>query len=150
MEIIQISDLSDGRLYAPSVMAVGNFDGIHIGHQQLICKAVEQGRESGLPASVLTFYPHPRQVLGHGAYANLITPFDEKMRVLETLGVQTVYVVHFTLAFANLSAEEFVQHFLARLNPQTVVVGFDYSFGRGGKSSATTLKELGEACGIQV
>lgn len=150
MEIIQINDLSDGRKYSPSVMAVGNFDGIHIGHQQLICKAVEVGREMGLPASVMTFYPHPRQVLGHGVYTNLITPFDEKMRVLEDLGVQIVYVVHFTLAFAALSAEEFVQHFLARLSPQLVVVGFDYSFGRGGKANANTLKTLGEEVGIHV
>jgi len=150
VEIIQINDLSEGLEYPPSVMAVGNFDGIHIGHQQLICKAVEVGREMGLPASVMTFYPHPRQVLGHGVYANLITPFDEKMRVLENLGVQIVYVVHFTLAFAALSAEEFVQHFLARLNPQLVVVGFDYSFGRGGKANANTLKALGEGVGIHV
>lgn len=150
MEIIQINDLSDGVQFAPSVMAVGNFDGIHIGHQQLICKAVEAGREMGLPASVMTFYPHPRQVLGHGVYTNLITPFNEKMRVLENLGVQIVYVVHFTLAFAALSAEEFVQRFLARLNPQLVVVGFDYSFGRGGKANANTLKMLGEDVGIHV
>ncbi|MGZ4122375.1 MAG: adenylyltransferase/cytidyltransferase family protein, partial [Tumebacillaceae bacterium] len=137
MEIIRIHDLPDGHVCKPSVMAVGNFDGIHIGHQQLIGKAKEIAALSGLPASVLTFYPHPRQVLGKGSYANLLTPFDEKMRVLRELGVQIVYVVDFTMEFAAQTAEEFVHRFLAALNPQTVVVGFDYAFGRGGKADAS-------------
>ncbi|MGZ4163980.1 MAG: bifunctional riboflavin kinase/FAD synthetase [Tumebacillaceae bacterium] len=150
MEIIRIHDLPDGHVCKPSVMAVGNFDGIHIGHQQLIGKAKEIAALSGLPASVLTFYPHPRQVLGKGSYANLLTPFDEKMRVLRELGVQIVYVVDFTMEFAAQTAEEFVHRFLAALNPQTVVVGFDYAFGRGGKADASQLKKLAEQVGIYV
>ncbi|MGZ4106258.1 MAG: adenylyltransferase/cytidyltransferase family protein [Tumebacillaceae bacterium] len=145
MEIIRIHDLPDGHVCKPSVMAVGNFDGIHIGHQQLIGKAKEIAALSGLPASVLTFYPHPRQVLGKGSYANLLTPFDEKMRVLRELGVQIVYVVDFTMEFAAQTAEEFVHRFLAALNPQTVVVGFDYAFGRGGQSGCFAAEKAGGA-----
>ncbi|MCX7568566.1 bifunctional riboflavin kinase/FAD synthetase [Tumebacillus sp. DT12] len=151
MKIIQITDLQDNAAFQPSVMALGNFDGIHIGHQGLIGRAVELAGQLGLPASVLTFYPHPRQVLGNSqAHANLLTPFDEKMRVMEELGVEIVYVVHFTVAFAGLTAEEFIYGFLSRLHPQGLVVGFDYAFGRGGKADASMLKDLAAEAGIPV
>lgn len=150
MEILKINGFPEDRAERPSVMALGNFDGLHIGHQQLICRAKELADASGVPASVLTFDPHPRQVLGLGHYNNLLTPFEEKARVLKGLGVQTAYVVNFTTEFASLTAEEFVFRFLAALNPQTVVVGFDYAFGRGGKADASVLKKLAEQIGIYV
>jgi riboflavin kinase/FMN adenylyltransferase len=150
VEIMQVNGLPKAGGYQPTVMALGNFDGIHIGHQQLIRRATELANFSGVPASVLTFYPHPREVLGMGHYANLLTPFDEKMHVLAELGITTTYVANFTNQFAALTAEEFVSHFLAPLNPQTVVVGFDYGFGRGGKADASQLKLLAERIGIDV
>ncbi|KEO82979.1 bifunctional riboflavin kinase/FAD synthetase [Tumebacillus flagellatus] len=150
MEILKINGFPEGLAARPSVMALGNFDGLHVGHQQLISRAKELADASGLPASVLTFDPHPRVVLGRGHYNNLLTPFEEKMRVLQGMGVQTTYVVNFTTDFACLTAEEFVFNFLAGLNPQTVVVGFDYSFGRGGIADASLLKKLAEQIGIYV
>ncbi|MFD2171305.1 bifunctional riboflavin kinase/FAD synthetase [Tumebacillus lipolyticus] len=152
MEIIHINDLlaGDSVEYLPSVMALGNFDGIHIGHQQLIRRAKELAASAGVPSSVLTFHPHPRQVLGKGGFAHLLTPFEEKMRVMQEFGVDIVYVVHFTLEFAALTAEDFVFRFLDRLHPQSVVVGFDYAFGRGGKSDTSQLKHLAEQIGIDV
>ncbi|MGB8955897.1 MAG: bifunctional riboflavin kinase/FAD synthetase [Tumebacillaceae bacterium] len=147
---MRINGLPEAGGYRPTVMALGNFDGIHIGHQQLIRRATELADHSGVPASVLTFYPHPREVLGKGHYANLLTPFDEKMHVLAELGITTTYVANFTNQFASLTAEEFVSRFLAPLNPQTVVVGFDYGFGRGGKADASQLKQLAERIGIEV
>lgn len=150
MEIVKINGLPDDRAERPSVMALGNFDGVHIGHQQLISRAKELADASQLPASVLTFDPHPRQVLGRGQYNYLLTPFEEKMRVLDALGMQAAYVVHFTQQFASLTAEDFVFRFLAGLHPQTVVVGFDYAFGRGGKADASVLKKLAEQVGIYV
>ncbi|ASS75598.1 riboflavin biosynthesis protein RibF [Tumebacillus algifaecis] len=153
MEIIQITDLLDGNgsaAFRPTVMALGNFDGLHIGHQQLIARARALAETTGVPVSVLTFSPHPRQVLGKGGYTHLLTPSDEKMRVMQELGVDIVYVVHFSLDFAALSAEDFVFRFLGALLPQTVVVGFDYAFGRGGKSDTSQLKLLAEQIGIDV
>ena len=147
---MRINGLPEAGGFRPTVMAIGNFDGIHIGHQQLIRRATELAELSGAPASVLTFYPHPREVLGKGQYANLLTPFDEKMHVLAELGITTTYVANFTNEFASLTAEEFVFRFLAPLNPQTVVVGFDYGFGRGGKADASQLKQLAERIGIYV
>ena len=147
---MQVNGLPQAGGYRPTVMALGNFDGIHIGHQQLIRRAGELAAENGLPASVLTFHPHPREVLGRGHYANLLTPFDEKMHVLAELGITATYVANFTNEFASLTPEEFVTHFLAPLNPQTVVVGFDYAFGRGGKADASQLKQLAERIGIFV
>ncbi|TCP58875.1 riboflavin kinase/FMN adenylyltransferase [Tumebacillus sp. BK434] len=153
MEIIQITDLLDGNgstAFRPTVMALGNFDGLHIGHQQLIARARGLAESSGLPVSLLTFYPHPRQVLGKGGYTHLLTPFDEKMRVMQELGVDIVYVVNFSLEFAGMSAEDFVFRFLGALHPQTVVVGFDYAFGRGGTADTSQLKQLAEQIGIDV
>lgn len=150
MEIMRINGLPMAGGHQPTVMALGNFDGIHIGHQQLIRRATELAAFNGVAASVLTFYPHPREVLGKGHYANLLTPFDEKMHVLAELGITTTYVANFTKEFAALTAEEFVFSFLAPLNPQTVVVGFDYGFGRGGKADASQLKQLAESIGIYV
>jgi len=147
---MRINGIPDSRANQPTVMALGNFDGIHIGHQQLVCRAKELALTVGLPTSVLTFYPHPRQVLGKGQYLNLLTPFDEKMHVLAAQGVQVSYVANFTREFASLTAEEFVFSFLAALNPQTVVVGFDYSFGRGGQADASQLKHLAGGIGIFV
>jgi riboflavin kinase/FMN adenylyltransferase len=150
LEIVRIDGLPDGLSARPSVMALGNFDGIHIGHQQLILRAKELAAVTGVPASVLTFDPHPRQVLGRGNYNELLTPFPEKMQVLESMGVAVTYVVNFTMPFASLTAEDFVCRFLAKLAPHTVVVGFDYAFGRGGKADASQLKRLAEQVGIDV
>lgn len=150
MEIIRIHDLPDVRSSQPSVMALGNFDGIHIGHQQLISRAKEMAQRLGVASSVLTFYPHPRQVLGKSNYANLLTPVEEKLRVFRELGIDIVHVVDFTMQFAGLSAEQFVGQFLAKMQPQAVVIGFDYAFGRGGQADASQLKHLAEDIGIMV
>lgn len=149
MEIVRVNGILSGG-ERPSVMALGNFDGLHLGHQQLVRRAQELAQATGVATSVLTFYPHPRQVLGKGQALQLITPFDEKVRVLARCGVELCYVADFTKEFASLTAEEFVFHFLAALNPQTVVVGFDYAFGRGGHADASQLKSLAEQIGIYV
>ena len=129
----------------PKTMAIGYFDGVHPGHQTVIRKAVELARASGKRAAVMTFDPHPRALLGHGeAYAESLTPLPEKIRLLEGLGVDIVYVAVFDREFAALAPEEFVRGLLiGRLNVTDAAVGFDFTFGRGGAGNPELLAELG-------
>jgi len=129
----------------PKTMAIGYFDGVHPGHQAVIRKAVELARAAGKQASVMTFDPHPRAFFGHGeAYAASLTPLPEKIRLLGELGVDIVYVAVFDHEFSSLEPETFVRELLIeRLNVSDAVVGFDFTFGRGGAGNPAVLAELG-------
>ncbi len=123
------------------VLAIGYFDGVHIGHQKVIGSALAMAEKLSLPAGVMTFHPHPRAVLGKEGYASYLTPLSEKLRQLEKLGVDHTYVVSFTRDFAAMIPEEFIESFLMRLRPKGVVVGFDYTFGHRAMGTAKTLRE---------
>jgi riboflavin kinase/FMN adenylyltransferase len=128
----------------PSVITIGNFDGIHLGHQVLINRAKKQAREQGdLPCYVMTFDPHPRQLFGQKDFKPLMS-LRNKLEVLEQMGVNGVYLLHFTPTFSQLSAEEFIKQYLVPLNPATVIVGSDFAFGYKGLGNVDTLKEVGE------
>ncbi|GIM47846.1 riboflavin biosynthesis protein RibC [Collibacillus ludicampi] len=143
MEVIRISGKPPMRSFEPSVMALGNFDGVHIGHQQIIKKAFDLAKTKELPLAVMTFDPHPRQVLGRGhTYDSLLTPLTEKVQLLKALGVDFVYVIEFNRMFAAISPEEFIREYVKGLNAVDVVVGFDYTFGAGGLADTRVLKEL--------
>jgi riboflavin kinase/FMN adenylyltransferase len=117
------------------VIALGNFDGVHLGHQAVVRTAVERARGWGVPALVLTFEPHPRSVLKPQIAPFRLTPAPVKEKLLRALGVDEVITLPFTLEFSNLSAEDFVQKILIeRLGVSHIVAGFDYVFGhkRGG------------------
>lgn len=126
------------------VMAIGDFDGIHLGHQEVIRKAVESAKQHNLPVSVMTFHPHPRDVLGHARYSQYLTPLQDKLDMLAELGIDYVYLVQFNLAFSQVTAEQFVTQMLLPLRPETIVVGFDFNFGYQAKGNADTLCEWGK------
>lgn len=149
MEVIQISGFPLARDGKPSVMALGNFDGVHIGHQQIIKTASDIARDKRLPLSVMTFHPHPRQVLGRGQiYESLLTPLSEKIYLFGGLGVETVYVIEFNREFAAISPGDFICEYVKGLHAKEVVVGFDYSFGAGGQADTTVLREICSRYGI--
>src|SRR5579863_6784346 len=91
-----------------AVVAVGNFDGVHRGHQAVIAVAKKAAREAAAPFAVLTFEPHPRSIFQPGVPPFRLTPFRAKARALEGLGVDLLFTLHFDLDFAKKSAEEFV------------------------------------------
>jgi riboflavin kinase / FMN adenylyltransferase len=124
------------------VLAIGDFDGIHLGHQEVLKRAVQSAEKLGLPASVMTFDPHPRVVLGQDQYRDSITPLPEKLREFEAIGMKRAYIVRFDQEFAALSPEVFVERILLGLNVQTVVIGFDFTFGHKGKGNADSLSML--------
>ncbi|WP_428908619.1 bifunctional riboflavin kinase/FAD synthetase [Niallia sp. Krafla_26] len=122
------------------VMALGFFDGIHLGHQKVIKTAKEEAKARGLKSAVMSFDPHPSVVLGRSVkHVKYITPLEEKIRLLSSLEVDYFFVVRFTEAFANLLPQEFVDHYLIDLNVKHVVAGFDYTYGRLGKGTMETL-----------
>jgi|SRR5215469_11605083 len=134
-----------------AVVAIGNFDGVHLGHQAVIAAAKQAARESAAPFAVLTFEPHPRSVFQPGAPPFRLTPFRAKSRVLESLGVDLLFTLHFDLDFAKKSAEEFITEILvAGLGARAVVVGYDFVFGHGRRGTAALLHEEGHRQGFGV
>ncbi|WP_338026318.1 bifunctional riboflavin kinase/FAD synthetase [Cohnella algarum] len=123
-------------------LAIGFFDGVHLGHSEVIKKAVSLARDRGQRSAALTFDPHPRVVLGKDQYNTILTPLDRKAARFAELGVDIVYVVSFDLGFSQVTAEQFVGSLLAPLNVSTVVVGFDFRFGHRGQGDPATLREL--------
>lgn len=124
----------------PAVIALGFFDGVHLGHQQVLQGALTEGRKRNVPVAVMTFDPHPKQVLGQGTeQVRYITPLDRKLEKMKQLGIDRVYVIEFTVAFSELSPQEFVDQYLIAAGAVHIVAGFDYSYGRFGAGKMATL-----------
>lgn len=124
----------------PIVMALGFFDGVHLGHQKVILSAKKEAVKKGYKSAVMSFDPHPSVVLGRSVqHVKYITPLEEKKRLIKDLGIDYFFIVRFTAEFANLLPQEFVDHYLIDLNVKHVVAGFDYSYGRMGKGTMETL-----------
>lgn len=121
-------------------IALGYFDGVHRGHQKVIDEAVKRAKEDGLKSAVMTFDPHPSVVLGKSEkHTQYITPLEDKIRIMNQLGVDYLFVVEFTSEFANLLPQEFIDEYIISLNAKHVIAGFDYSYGRMGKGTMETL-----------
>lgn len=133
----------------PTVLAIGKFDGVHIGHRRILEVAKEQLGQAAL--AVMTFWPHPAVVLaGVERFRRALTPFPEKCRCLESEGVQRLYDVHFSPAYAATTADAFVRDHLTRLTLQRIVVGEDFRFGQGGTAGVARLVELCREIGVPV
>ncbi|ANX12332.1 riboflavin biosynthesis protein RibF [Fictibacillus arsenicus] len=124
----------------PLILALGYFDGIHIGHQRVINTAIELAERNGAIPAVMSFHPHPSVVLGKADETwTYITPLEEKKKMLESMGVKRFYLVKFDLDFASLSTKDFVDQYIVGLNVKHVVTGFDFTYGKYGKGNVETL-----------
>ncbi len=133
------------------VLAIGNFDGLHRGHQAILSHTVEQARKIGVPAAVLTFEPHPTQVLSPEREFKLLNTFQEKMRLIEAAGIDVAFVAEFDSAFAAQTPEVFVRHFLCdKIACGRVMVGENYRFGKERSGTVSELVRLGAALGFDV
>lgn len=124
-------------------VTIGAFDGIHLGHQEIVRRLVQQSRQAGLPAVVVTFFPHPAAVLGKNAGAFYLTTAEERADILASLGVDVTITLEFTRELAQQSAETFVQNLVEHLHPQKLIVGYDFSLGRNRQGNIETLQNLG-------
>ncbi|WP_088069534.1 bifunctional riboflavin kinase/FAD synthetase [Gottfriedia luciferensis] len=126
--------------YKETVLALGFFDGVHKGHQQVIKTAKELADEKGLLLSVMTFDPHPSAILGNRDESiSYLTPLELKVKWMEKLGVDQLFIVEFSEEFASLLPQEFVDQYIISLNAKHVVAGFDFSFGKFGKGTMESM-----------
>lgn len=127
-----------------SVITIGNFEGIHLGHQALIQQAQKKAVEKGdLPCYVMTFDPHPRQLFDQKDFKPMMS-LRRKLEIFKQMGIDGVYLLHFTPSFSRLSAEDFVNQFLLPLQLDTIFVGLDFTYGYRGLGNIDTLKKAGE------
>jgi riboflavin kinase/FMN adenylyltransferase len=134
-----------------AVVALGNFDGVHRGHQAVIATAAREAAALGAPHAVMTFEPHPREFFRPDQPAFRLTPFRIKVRQLEAMGIDYLYVLPFNRELSAMSAEAFVVEILSEgLEVGHVVVGYDFVFGQGRRGNAALLRELGAIRGFGV
>jgi riboflavin kinase/FMN adenylyltransferase len=145
-------DIDDpGLSLGASVVTLGNFDGIHLGHQALVSKTVEEARRRNAASVVFTFDPHPLKVLAPARAPRLILTTQDKIEMLRELGVAVTISQRFDNAFANVRAEEFVRRSIAdRLKAKKMFVGRDLRFGHAREGSVEQLVGWGEALGFEV
>ena len=135
----------------PTVIALGNFDGVHVGHQTLIRAAVEKAREKGLASAVFTFSNHPKSLIPGAKPVKNIVYSEEKEALIEKLGVDFLVNIPFTEEIMRMSPEAFVKTFLAdKMNAKEVFCGFNYHFGFKGEGDTRSLRILGAKFGYHV
>ena len=140
-----------GRRFSAPVLTLGNFDGVHRGHQQILSRLVEVARGINGEAIVLTFHPHPAAVLAPEHVPKLITDWRSRIGLIAAFDVDAVIMEHFTPAFSAITAEDFVRRFLVEgLGVRAVVVGHRVSFGHERAGRATTLRQFGAKYGFAV
>jgi riboflavin kinase / FMN adenylyltransferase len=134
----------------PSAVALGTFDGVHLGHRAILGTALARAREVGIEAVACTFDPHPMEVLQPDRAPTAITPLDERLRLIGETGVDAVVVLAFTRELAAVEPEAFVKDVLLdRLRAREVVVGYNHSFGRGARGDARLLEALAGRLGFR-
>lgn len=137
--------------FGPSIAAVGNFDGVHLGHREILSAVVDEARTRGAQAVAVTFEPHPEQVLRPAHAPQLLTPMSTRLRLLAGTGVDAVVVLPFDAALASLSARDFVSEILAgALNARGVHEGRNFRFGQGAKGGVDELEGMGAEFGFGV
>ena len=147
----EITDITTFTTQQPTVLTIGTFDGVHLGHQKIVERVVTTARQEGLLATVFTFFPHPRMVVQHDKGLKLIHTLEEKKQLLQQLGVDLLIVQPFNEAFAQLTAEEFVSTILVQhLNVKKVIIGYDHRFGRNRTANINDMRLFGEKYGFAV
>jgi riboflavin kinase/FMN adenylyltransferase len=127
----------------PAVVSIGNFDGLHLGHRKILETVVKRARDKGLRSVAMTFSPHPIRFLAPDRAPLMISTLDQKIRLLESTGIDILFVVEFNLGFSRMSPEEFVQQYLIEgLHARSVCVGSNFNFGYRQRGSIETLRQF--------
>ena len=134
-----------------SILTIGTFDGVHLGHQKIIQKLVKKARDQKLQANLLTFFPHPRMVLQKEASIRLIDTLAEKEQLLRKLGIDNLIIHPFTKEFSKLSAVEFTRDVLVnQLGINSLFIGYDHRFGKNREATVEDLISYGKTYNFQV
>ncbi len=139
------------KSFSKPVITLGNFDGVHLGHQRIFERLKEEAKKIHGEAVVITFEPHPLKVLSPDNFLPLLTPLAKKMMLIENSGIEKVLCIEFSLAFAEISPTEFVKDILAeKVNAKKIIVGYDYRFGKGKSGNVNILRSLCRPLNIEV
>lgn len=147
----RVKNISAYKSIKPTVVTIGTFDGVHIGHKKIITRLVNTGKQEGLKSVILTFFPHPRMVLQKDSNIKLINTIDERRHILESVGLDYLLIKEFTHEFSRLTAKDFVKELLVeKLNARKVIIGYDHRFGRNRNADIEDLKKFGEIFNFEV
>jgi riboflavin kinase/FMN adenylyltransferase len=134
-----------------TILTLGTFDGVHIGHQKILEKLIDNTINEKYESLVLTFFPHPRMVLQEKSEIKLLNTIEEKIQLLETIGIQNLVIHPFDALFSQLTAEEFVQTVLVdQFDIHKIIIGHDHRFGRNRTANIDDLIGFGEKYGFEV
>ena len=148
---MKIKTALDYKLLSNSVVTIGTFDGVHVGHKKIIKRLVQIAEKENLQAIVLTFFPHPRMVVQKDTTIKMLNTIDEKNNLMETEGVDHLVVKKFTKEFSRLSAQDYVRDILVdTLHVKHIIIGYDHHFGRNRIANTNDLKAFGEIYGFKV
>ncbi len=150
MELVENIDKIE-KPYKNAVITIGNFDGVHIGHQALFHEVIEKADTIGGTSIVMTFDPHPVRVLKQNGHLPLITLNEQKIELIENSGIDVLICIQFNKAFAAISAKEFVEDLLLKcIGMKAIVVGKDYTFGRNREGNLELLQTYADNLGFEV
>jgi len=145
------SDKNDIQKLKNTCVTIGTFDGLHVGHQNILTVLKSIAKEKNLKSTVVSFHPHPRRVVKESYDIKILTTIDEKKEILESLGIDNFYLINFTSEFSQQSSEEFVKNYIVdRFGAKHIVVGHDHKFGKDRNGDANSLNELGKQYGFEV
>jgi riboflavin kinase/FMN adenylyltransferase len=138
--------------FKQAVVTIGTFDGVHLGHRQILSQLKSEAERIGGETVIITFHPHPRKIISSvPGDIKLLNTLSEKISLLDAAGIDHLVVVPFDHVFANQTAEEYVTDFLYRyFKPHTVIIGYDHRFGKGREGNYQMMKEYGKALGFEV
>lgn len=143
MTLVLKSDTEFPAKFRGGCIALGNFDGVHLGHAELIKNAVQDAKELGVPKGVVTFFPHPVAVINPEHEFRYLLSFEERIKRLSTYNLDFIYVIEFSESYRNISAVEFVERELVRkLAPKKIITGFNFRFGKGREGDISLLRKL--------
>lgn len=144
-------DKNDLQKLENTCVTIGTFDGLHIGHQNILDVLINIAKEKNLQSTVVSFDPHPRRVVKDSYDIKILTTIDEKIEILESLGIDNFYLINFTTEFSQQTSEEFVKNYITgRFDAKHLVVGHDHKFGRNRGGDAESLRNLGNKYGFNV
>ena len=149
--MIQLEAIEAYKSESPTVVTIGTFDGVHVGHQKIIKRLVAAAKKEHLKSLILTFFPHPRMVLQKDLDLKLINTINERGTILSALGLDYLVIKEFSHDFSRLSAEDFVKQILVdKLHAKKIIIGYDHRFGRNRNADIEDLKNFGSLFGFEV
>ncbi len=145
-------DLQHLPAFKNAVITIGTFDGVHLGHQQIVKLLKEEAVAIGGETVIITFYPHPRKIVSYGrSEVKIINTLDEKIELLDKKGIKHLAVVPFDDGFASQTAQEYIENFLVKkFSPHTIIIGYDHKFGKNRSGDYHLLESMGEKFNYQV